>query len=86
MIIFCFSILNTKTESSLILYVFLAGTKWCGVGNIALSYSDLGREREVDKCCREHDHCSDFIKPFRYKYGLFNWSLFTRYVKYQSIN
>lgn len=54
------------------------GTKWCGVGNIAHSYSDLGRERKLDKCCREHDHCPDFIKPFTYKYGLFNWSLFTR--------
>ncbi|XP_054154049.1 phospholipase A2 large subunit-like [Oppia nitens] len=32
-------------------------TKWCGPGNTARSYHDLGEDRETDKCCREHDHC-----------------------------
>ncbi|XP_063147153.1 protein PROCA1 [Candoia aspera] len=45
------------------------GTLWCGAGNIAESYEQLGEHQETDKCCREHDHCQHLIYPFTYKYG-----------------
>ncbi|KAL3307855.1 hypothetical protein Ciccas_013621 [Cichlidogyrus casuarinus] len=32
-------------------------TKWCGPGNKAKNYKDLGYFRDVDMCCRDHDHC-----------------------------
>lgn len=54
------------------------GTKWCGVGNVAKNFSDLGRKHEVDKCCRDHDHCDTYILPFHRKYNLYNFSFFTR--------
>ncbi|KAL7976088.1 hypothetical protein Chor_009766 [Crotalus horridus] len=45
------------------------GTLWCGAGNIAESYEQLGEHQETDKCCRDHDHCQHLIHPFTYKYG-----------------
>jgi len=42
------------------LSITVPGTKWCGPGNIATSYDDLGTEREVDMCCRapsDHPMC-----------------------------
>uniref|UniRef100_A0A182FKB8 Phospholipase A2 n=1 Tax=Anopheles albimanus TaxID=7167 RepID=A0A182FKB8_ANOAL len=53
------------------------GTKWCGPGNTANDYDDLGSNSEVDKCCREHDHC-DNIPAGETKYGLKNDDYFTR--------
>lgn len=53
------------------------GTKWCGPGNTAEGYDDLGSEPEVDKCCRQHDHC-DNIASGEEKYGLKNNDFFTR--------
>ncbi|XP_034995531.2 protein PROCA1 [Zootoca vivipara] len=49
------------------------GTLWCGAGNIAESYEELGTHRETDRCCREHDHCQHVIHPFTYKYGYRNF-------------
>lgn len=46
------------------------GTKWCGAGNDAATYDDLGTAEEVDMCCREHDHCDMFIEAGQSKYGL----------------
>lgn len=39
------------------------GTRWCGMGNRANHYNDLGflHSRE-DACCREHDMCPVFIQ------------------------
>lgn len=54
------------------------GTKWCGDGNISKSYDDLGENQDTDKCCRSHDYCQEYILPFSRRYGLFNWSAFTR--------
>ncbi|XP_015910496.2 uncharacterized protein [Parasteatoda tepidariorum] len=54
------------------------GTKWCGVGDIAGSFEDLGSETDVDACCRAHDHCPVKLKAFRTGYGLLNLSLYTK--------
>lgn len=54
------------------------GTKWCGAGNISNGYDDLGHHAETDRCCREHDHCEDFIVAFGAKHGLKNFSPVTK--------
>uniref|UniRef100_A0A1V1WBM1 Putative phospholipase n=1 Tax=Superstitionia donensis TaxID=311983 RepID=A0A1V1WBM1_9SCOR len=51
-------------------FMIAPGTKWCGPGNKAANYSDLG-SLEADKCCRTHDHC-DNIPKGKSKYGLTN--------------
>lgn len=28
------------------------GTKWCGTGDIAKNFHDLGEEKDMDRCCR----------------------------------
>lgn len=47
------------------------------IGNTADDYNDLGSDPEVDKCCREHDHC-DNIASGEEKNGLKNDDFFTR--------
>ncbi|XP_053985811.1 acidic phospholipase A2 PA4 isoform X2 [Hylaeus volcanicus] len=54
------------------------GTKWCGPGNLATSYDDLGQHRLEDACCREHDHCPITIEPKECMPGICNRSPFTR--------
>merc|ERR1712141_440274 len=56
----------------------LPGTLWCGVNDIAPDFSSLGVDRELDRCCRAHDHCPVKVKPFRTKYGLINLDLYTK--------
>lgn len=56
----------------------IPGTKWCGLGDIASSYNDLGLKRRIDICCRAHDHCPIRLKPFRNDYGVFNIALYTK--------
>lgn len=53
------------------------GTRWCGPGNTASDYNELGQHKETDKCCRDHDHC-DNIASGETKYGLTNNDAFTR--------
>ncbi|CAL8340433.1 unnamed protein product [Arctogadus glacialis] len=53
------------------------GTLWCGSGNKALSYADLGAFTGTDSCCREHDHCQETILSFENKFGVFNTNIFT---------
>lgn len=53
-------------------------TLWCGLGDRAANYSELGVEYRVDACCRAHDHCPIRLKPFTTDYGLVNWSMSTR--------
>lgn len=56
----------------------IPGTKWCGLGDIAATYNDLGSKRRIDICCRAHDHCPIRLKPFRNDYGLLNIALYTK--------
>lgn len=53
-------------------------TLWCGLGDRASNYSQLGAEHRVDSCCRAHDHCPIRLKAFNTDYGLVNWSVSTR--------
>ena len=54
------------------------GTKWCGINDIANDYFDLGKEFELDKCCRAHDHCPMKIKAFGSSYGVKNNHPYTK--------
>ncbi|XP_044737877.1 phospholipase A2-like isoform X2 [Chrysoperla carnea] len=54
------------------------GTKWCGPGDVAKNYTDLGYNKAEDVCCREHDHCPNIIKSGECKNGICNTSHFTR--------
>ncbi|KAI7800616.1 uncharacterized protein proca1 [Triplophysa rosa] len=49
------------------------GTLWCGAGNIAEHYDQLGEFAETDKCCRVHDHCPYVIHAFSSNYGYTNF-------------
>uniref|UniRef100_A0A672SPP7 phospholipase A2 n=1 Tax=Sinocyclocheilus grahami TaxID=75366 RepID=A0A672SPP7_SINGR len=55
----------------------IPGTLWCGSGNKAMDFVDLGVFEDTDKCCREHDHCKDTIASFSYDHGVFNTNIFT---------
>ncbi|KAF9824432.1 hypothetical protein SFRURICE_019677 [Spodoptera frugiperda] len=65
---------SSKQRISLI----FPGTKWCGAGNVAVSYDDLGEEKEADMCCREHDNCPDLIPGGGTKHNLTNDAFYTR--------
>lgn len=55
------------------------GTKWCGSGDDARDYTDLGSKSPiVDSCCRSHDLCPTRLRPFRMGYGLINLSVYTK--------
>ncbi|CAG0916240.1 unnamed protein product [Notodromas monacha] len=56
----------------------LPGTKWCGNGDIAETYQDLGEEWDIDTCCREHDHCPVKVRAFGSRYGYFNAGVYTK--------
>uniref|UniRef100_A0A1A7W7L8 phospholipase A2 n=2 Tax=Iconisemion striatum TaxID=60296 RepID=A0A1A7W7L8_9TELE len=53
------------------------GTLWCGSGNKAPSYADLGVFSNTDSCCREHDQCKLTILSFQSDFGVFNSNIFT---------
>ncbi|XP_032795950.1 phospholipase A2 hemilipin [Daphnia magna] len=54
------------------------GTRWCGTGDVARNFEDLGPHVATDMCCRDHDFCQDTMKPGTCKYGLCNTSVFTK--------
>ncbi|XP_055003851.1 muscle M-line assembly protein unc-89 [Boleophthalmus pectinirostris] len=49
------------------------GTLWCGAGNMADNYNQLGDFAETDSCCRTHDHCPHVIHAFSSNYGYTNF-------------
>ncbi|KAH7967074.1 hypothetical protein HPB49_022168 [Dermacentor silvarum] len=53
------------------------GTKWCGAGNVASNYDDLGEARQADMCCREHDFAKESIPAFGAKRGVKNKLFYT---------
>lgn len=57
---------------------FVSGTKWCGTGDIANDYFDLGTEPSVDTCCRSHDLCPVKVRARSQRYNLTNNSLYTK--------
>ncbi|XP_072103949.1 group 3 secretory phospholipase A2 [Mobula birostris] len=57
--------------------LIVPGTFWCGAGNSAESYDELGTFKWTDSCCREHDHCERTISAFGYNYGMLNYRLYT---------
>ncbi len=67
-----------KELSKLFTNIIVPGTKWCGKGDVAESYEDLGPSSETDKCCRAHDHCPLSIEAMRSNHKLFNFSLKTK--------
>ncbi|XP_069703845.1 uncharacterized protein [Periplaneta americana] len=54
------------------------GTKWCGTSDVAATYYELGREKDVDKCCRTHDLCPIKVRSYRTRYNLTNEQFFTK--------
>ncbi|XP_064469236.1 uncharacterized protein LOC135383861 [Ornithodoros turicata] len=58
------------------LFIF-PGTKWCGAGDVARNYDDLGVAAGTDSCCRAHDHAHDNIPAFGEKHGLRNTNFYT---------
>ncbi|XP_070393833.1 uncharacterized protein [Dermacentor albipictus] len=57
--------------------VIFPGTKWCGAGDVAKNYDDLGSARDTDRCCREHDHSQDNIPAFETKHNVTNYLPYT---------
>ncbi|XP_026487218.2 uncharacterized protein LOC113394208 [Vanessa tameamea] len=56
----------------------IPGTKWCGTGDIAADYHDLGADRALDRCCRTHDLCPSKVRAFSRRYNLTNNSLYSK--------
>lgn len=56
----------------------IPGTKWCGTGDIAANYHDLGAARRLDRCCRTHDLCPTKVRAFSHRYNLTNNSLYSK--------
>lgn len=54
------------------------GTKWCGLGDLAHDYHDLGPDKDVDRCCRTHDICPMKIRGYLSRYNITNDSVYTK--------
>ncbi|CAN7941901.1 unnamed protein product [Ixodes pacificus] len=67
-----FQLLRKKRD--LFLY---PGTNWCGSGNSARKFTELGVNARADRCCRDHDHCPFTIEAFKKKFHLFNYRFHT---------
>ncbi|XP_031353036.1 uncharacterized protein LOC116177975 isoform X3 [Photinus pyralis] len=67
-----------RRKRSIVDWLQIPGTKWCGKGFSAEKYTELGGFSRTDKCCRRHDTaCPFWIGGFETKYGLFNWRVNT---------
>ncbi|XP_061458638.1 group 3 secretory phospholipase A2 [Rhineura floridana] len=53
------------------------GTLWCGAGDSAGNFTDLGVFQGPDVCCREHDRCEAQISALGYGFGMRNFRLHT---------
>ncbi|XP_011330224.1 uncharacterized protein LOC105275225 isoform X2 [Ooceraea biroi] len=54
----------------------IPGTQWCGRGDRATKYTNLGGFGVADACCRKHDTACPFhIPAFETRYGVFNWRI-----------
>ncbi|ETN67803.1 hypothetical protein AND_000373 [Anopheles darlingi] len=67
-----------KTGSFSLLSGIIPGTKWCGTGDIAESYHDLGDDAMMDRCCRTHDLCPMKVRAYQNRYNLNNDSIYTK--------
>ncbi|XP_058835045.1 uncharacterized protein LOC131692182 [Topomyia yanbarensis] len=56
----------------------IPGTKWCGTGDIAETYHDLGDDATMDRCCRTHDLCPLKVRAYQKRYNLSNNSIYTK--------
>lgn len=73
---FCFFLFCRK-KRALSDWLIAPNTKWCGRGQTADKYSQLGGASKADKCCRRHDHCKFNIYAMTTKWRLFNYRPFT---------
>ncbi|XP_069475442.1 group 3 secretory phospholipase A2 [Ambystoma mexicanum] len=55
----------------------MPGTLWCGAGNTAGNLTDLGIFQGTDLCCQEHDHCTETLESWEFKYGVRNYRINT---------
>lgn len=54
----------------------IPGTQWCGRGDRATKYTNLGGFGMADACCRKHDtSCPFHVPAFETRYGVFNWRI-----------
>lgn len=64
---------RTRTRRELFM---IPGTQWCGRGDRATKYTNLGGFGMADACCRKHDtSCPFYIPAFETRYGVFNWRI-----------
>lgn len=68
---------NGRSRRSLRENFIVPGTKWCGAGQLAERYTELGSDMHEDRCCRAHDHCRANIGAFKRRFGYFNLRPFT---------
>lgn len=57
--------------------IIFPDTNWCGHGNRAHNYTDLGKSEAEDECCRSHDHCEYIIPGLSTRWQYFNHRLTT---------
>lgn len=57
-------------------FFWAPGTKYCGIGNAPIPDSWAVAE-ETDKCCKNHDGCTQRILPLHKRFHLFNSNLHT---------
>uniref|UniRef100_U5EP92 Phospholipase A2 n=1 Tax=Corethrella appendiculata TaxID=1370023 RepID=U5EP92_9DIPT len=67
-----------QTNPLSLLSGIIPGTKWCGTGDIAKGYHDLGTDPKMDRCCRTHDLCPLKVRPYQKRYKLDNQSIYTK--------
>lgn len=74
---------STKPSSTIFSNLFQLprtwpGTKWCGSGDAAGTFHELGQEYEMDMCCRTHDHCPKKVRAYKSRYNITNNSLYSK--------